>query len=298
MKKFLQTTVLVALSLISLNASAKSKLTISTTMPTAIKVVIDGQKFYSQDNYLSIKNIQPGYHNISVYYIKVGRDFNNFFGSGSNTYWKRAVSRQVTVRNNYQYDITINRFGRPFYDQDYYYSYNNNNYGWRTDGSNTNDVDDEEFDTPDNSFDISNGYNEDYNDLDFFKKKPNVIVDDNKNHSNNYSDDRNNNYNNSSVNSYKPISNEMFAQVKQTLQKTSFESSKLSIAKQVLDNNSISTNQVKEIMSLFTMQSDKLEYAKYAYDKTRDKNNYFTVINGLTMQSDKDELMEYIRDKK
>lgn len=297
MKKFLQTTVLVALIFTSINASAKSKLTISTTMPTAIKVVIDGQKFYSQDNYLSIRNIQPGYHSISVYYIKTGRDFNNFFGSGNNSYWKKAVSRQVSVRNNYQYDITINRFGRAFYDQDNYYN-SNSNYGWRTNGSNTNDADDDEFDTPDNSFDISNGFNEDYNDLDFFKKKPNVVVDDNKNHNNNnYSDDRNNNFNNSNTSNYKPMSNEMFTQVKQTLQKTSFESSKLNIAKQILDNNSISTSQVKEIMSLFTMQSDKLEYAKYAYSKTRDKNNYFTVINGLTMQSDRDELMEYIRDK-
>lgn len=297
MKKFLQTTVLVALSFIALSASAKTKVTISTTMPTAIKVIIDGQKFYSQDNYLSIRNIQPGYHNISVYYIKNGRDFNNYFGSGSNNYWKKAVSRQVVVKNNYQYDITINRFGRPFYDQDYYYGSNNNSNGWRMQGDNNNNQDDDdEFETADNSFDISYGYDEDYNDLDFFKKKPVNVVDNNKNNNNDkyYNDDRKNNYSNN----YKPMSNEMFTQVKQTLQKTSFESSKLSIAKQVLDNNSISTSQVKEIMNLFTMQSDKLEYAKYAYDKTRDKNNYFTIINGLTMQSDKDELMEYIRDKK
>jgi len=297
MKKFLQTTILVALIFTSINASAKSKLTVSTTMPTAMKVIIDGQKFYSQDNYISIRNLQPGYHNISIYYIKTGRDFNNFFNNGNGSYWKKAASRQVVVRNNYQYDITINRFGRAFYDQDYYYSNNNNNNGWRTDGSNTEaSDDDEEFDTPDNSFDFNSGYNEDYNDVDFFKKKPNNVVGDNKNYNNtnNYNDDRNNNYNNK----YKPMSNEMFAQVKQTLQKTSFESSKLSIAKQVLDNNTISISQVKEIMNILAMETDKLDFAKYAYDKTRDRNSYFTVANGLSMQSDKDELLKYIRDKK
>ncbi len=298
MKKFLQVTVLTVLIFTTINASAKSKLTVSTTMPTAIKVVIDGQKFYSQDNYLSIRNLQPGYHNIAIYYIKNGRDFNNFYSNGNNSYWKKAASRQVVVRNNYQYDITINRFGRPFYDQDYYYNNSNNNSNWRTEGDD--DEDDDDDMNSNSNFDFNSGYNEDYNDLDFFRKKPNTVVDDNKNNNNDNrnNDNKNNNYNYNNGNSYKPMSNEMFAQVKQTLQQTSFESSKLSIAKQVLDNNTISISQVKEMMGILTMETDKLDFAKYAYDKTRDKNNYFTVANSLSMQSDKDELLKYIRNKK
>lgn len=100
-------------------------------------------------------------------------------------------------------------------------------------------------------------------------------------------------------NNYLPaMSNTMFAQVQQTLDQTSFESSKLEFAKQSLDKNSVSTNQVKQLMSMLTMEMDKLDFAKYAYDKTRDKENYFTVANGLTMQLDKDDLLKYIRDKK
>jgi hypothetical protein len=51
-------------------------------------------------------------------------------------------------------------------------------------------------------------------------------------------------------------------------------------------------------MNILAMETDKLDFAKYAYDKTRDRNSYFTVANGLSMQSDKDELLKYIRDKK
>jgi Domain of unknown function (DUF4476) len=292
MKKFLHTTILVASVFLSINANAKSKLSINTTMPTAMKVIIDGQKFYSHDNSISIKNLQPGYHNIAIYYIKTGRDFNNYYNNGNNGYWKKAVSRQVQVRNNYQYDITINKFGRAFYDQDYYYSHNNN--GWRTDGNDDNNNDNEGYDDDEdmvnNNVDFGNdGYKEDYNDWDYFRK--------NNGKGNDVKEDRK--HNNNNVYSNLPaMNNAMFTQVKNSITQTSFGSSKLELAKQSLDNNSISTSQAKELMSMLTMGMDKLDFAKYAYDKTRDKENYFTVANGLSMQTDKDDLLKYIRDKK
>ena len=218
MKKFLQTTVLVILIFLSSNLSAKSKLSISTTMPTAMKVIIDGRKFYSQDNLLFINNIQPGYHNITIYYIKRGRDFNDFYNYGSNSYWKKAVSRQVVVRNNYQYDIAINRFGKAFFDQDYYFDYYRNN---------------EEENENDNSYNSSydfednNAYNEDYSDIDYFRNKGNAHTEPISRNGNNV-----NNFNSS-------MSNQMFAQVKQTIQQQSFESSKLDFAKQSLDRKFI-----------------------------------------------------------
>ena len=290
MKKFLQSTVLIALVFLSFNATAKSKLSIATTMPTAIKVIIDGQKFYSQDNRISINNLQPGYHSITIYYIKNGRDFNNYYNNGNSSFWKKAVSRQVTVRNNYQYDITINKFGRAFYDQDYYYSNNNNN-GWRTDDENSDDEGDEDYNA-NNNFDYSNGYNEDYNDWDYFKKKAGKNDNQNDNHNNNNYNDYNN------YNRLPAMSNAMFGQVKQTMQQTTFEGSKLDFAKQSLDKNSITTNQAKEIIAIFSMEMDKLDFAKYAYNKVSDKANYFTIANSLSMQMDKDDLLKYIRDKK
>lgn len=274
MKKILHTTVLLVSIFLSFNANAKSRLSISTSMPTAMKVIIDGHKFYSQDNCITINNLQPGYHTISVYYIKNGRDFNSFYSNGNNGYWKKAISRQVVVRNNYQYDIIINRFGKAFFDQDYY-TYNS----W--------DNDDDDYYNNNNNyydFDNNNGYDEDYNDWDYFRKNGN------KNNQN-INPIRNSNY-------LPAMNNNLFNQVKQTMQQQSFESSKLEFAKQSLDKNSITTSQVKELMSILTMEMDKLEFAKYAYDKASDKANYFTVANSLTMRLNRDDLLKYIREKK
>jgi hypothetical protein len=280
MKKFLQTTVLVTLVFLSLDANAKSKLSIGTSMPTTMKVIIDGRKFYSQDNILSISNLQPGYHNISVYYIKNGRDFNSYYSNGNNSYWKKAVSRQVVVRNNYQYDITINRFGKAFFDQDYY------SIGYYRGGSKEENDDDNSNSNYD--FEDNNAYDEDYNDLDYFKNKGGNNL--------NIPPIRNGIYNNNN-NSYNAMSNQMFNQVKQTISRQNFESGKLDFAKKSLDKNSISTNQAKEIINLFSMEITKLEFAKYGYDKVTDKENYFTVANTLSMQANKDDLLKYIRNR-
>jgi hypothetical protein len=281
MKKFLQTTVLVTLVFLSSNANAKSKLSIGTSMPTTMKVIIDGRKFYSQDNILNINNLQPGYHNISVYYIKNGKDFNSYYSNGNNSYWKKAVCRQVVVRNNYQYDITINRFGKAFFDQDYY------SVGYYRGGSEEESDDDNSNSNFD--FDDNNAYNEDYNDLDYFRNKGNNNQNIPPIHNGNF----NNNYN-----SYKAMSNQMFNQVKQAIQQQNFENSKLDFAKQSLDKNFITISQAKEIINLFSMEMNKLDFAKYAYDKVTDKENYFTVASTLSMQTNKDDLLKYIRNRK
>jgi hypothetical protein len=282
MKKFLQTTTILTFLFLSLNVKAKSRLTVNSTLSTAIKVIIDGRKFYSQDNSISINNLQPGYHNISIFYIKRGNDFNSFFGNGNNSFWKKAVSRQIIVKNNFQYDITINRFGKAFLDQQYF-----------TNGFFRGD-DDDHFDENDECFamnydcDNNNGYDENFNDWDYFRNNGS------NNQNQNLPPVRNNNFQNNN----RQMSNQMFNQVKQTLEQQDFESSRLDFAKQSLDNHFISTNQAKEIIKLFSMESNKLDFAKYAYDKVTDKENYFTVANNFSMQSNKDDLLQYIRTRK
>ncbi|MFY7963772.1 MAG: DUF4476 domain-containing protein [Chitinophagaceae bacterium] len=286
MKQILHTTVVLASMFLSLNVNAKTKLSINTTMPTTMKVVIDGRKFYSQDNNINIRNLQPGYHNISIYYIKNGNDFNSFYNNGNSGYWKKAISRNVVVKNNYQYDITINRFGKAFFDQDYY----SNNYYYRGDGGNVEENEDDN-DAVSYDFESNNGYDENYSDLDYFKKQGINVQNHNVPTPSNY-------YNNYNNNGNKVMSNQIFNQVKQTIQQQSFESSKLDFAKQSLDKNYITTNQAKEIANLFKMESNKLDFSKYAYDRVMDKENYFTMANNFTMQSNKDDLLKYIRNRK
>lgn len=291
MKKILHSVVLLGLILVVSNAHARIKLSVSVTTPTAIKVIIDGQKFFSQDNNMSIYNLQPGYHQVTVYYIKNRRDFTSYYNSGNNTYWKKVVSRQVTVRNNYQYDITVNRFGKAFYDQDFMYDDNNDDDNWYY-----NDDDDNNC----NYFDYNNGYNQDYNDWDFFRKKgTNPVNSTIDNHYSNHSATQNS-HNNSYNNYYgkKVMSAPMFAQIKSTIQQQTMETSKLDFAKQSIVGYYVSTQQVKDLMGLLSMEIDKLDFAKYAYDYIIDKQNYMSVTNSLSMQEDRDDLLKFIKDKK
>lgn len=89
-----------------------------------------------------------------------------------------------------------------------------------------------------------------------------------------------------------------FDQVKQSLRKEWFENNRMTSAKFILDKNNVTTAQVKDLMSLFTFENNKLELAKYAYRKTVDQKNYYQVMDALTFSSSKDELARFIRESR
>lgn len=86
-----------------------------------------------------------------------------------------------------------------------------------------------------------------------------------------------------------------FETLKESLRKEWFESNRLQSVKFIIDKNNFTTQQVKELMLLFTFENNKLEIAKYAYSKTVDKQNYYQVNEVLTFNSSKEELARYIR---
>ncbi|MFN8286006.1 MAG: DUF4476 domain-containing protein [Chitinophagales bacterium] len=91
-----------------------------------------------------------------------------------------------------------------------------------------------------------------------------------------------------------PMNGAAFSQLKQTICNGTFESTKLSIFKQALGYNYFSSQQVLELMNLFTFESYRLEVAKLAYPKTLDQNNYYLVNNGFTFSSSVDNLNDYL----
>ncbi|HRY32861.1 MAG TPA: DUF4476 domain-containing protein [Bacteroidales bacterium] len=91
-----------------------------------------------------------------------------------------------------------------------------------------------------------------------------------------------------------PISSQDFASVKQSIASKSFEDSKLTIAKQVINTNCLLSSQVKEIMLLFSFEDTRLELAKYAYGYTFDIGNYYKLNDAFTFESSIEELNEYI----
>ncbi len=88
-----------------------------------------------------------------------------------------------------------------------------------------------------------------------------------------------------------------FESVKESLRKEWFEANRLQSTKFIIDKNNFTTQQVKELMQLFTFENNKLEVAKYAYSKTVDKRNYYLVNEELTFSSSKEELARFIKSR-
>lgn len=91
-----------------------------------------------------------------------------------------------------------------------------------------------------------------------------------------------------------PMDGRTFADAKNAISNASFEDTKLSTAKTVLSSNYVSVNQVIEICHLFSFDNTKLAFAKFAYSKTVDQNNYYKVGNVFSFDSDRQALNDFI----
>ena len=72
-----------------------------------------------------------------------------------------------------------------------------------------------------------------------------------------------------------PMSTSEFAEIKTSIESKGFEETKMTMAKQIGRDRCFSSDQVKGIMGLFGFEETKLEFAKFAYDRTHDIGNYY-----------------------
>ena len=86
-----------------------------------------------------------------------------------------------------------------------------------------------------------------------------------------------------------------FEMVKDQLCREWSENNRMTSAKVITDKSYFTTPQVIEILHLFSLESNKLELAKYAFRKTVDKQNYYKVEDALLFKSSKDELARFVR---
>jgi hypothetical protein len=91
-----------------------------------------------------------------------------------------------------------------------------------------------------------------------------------------------------------PMSYADFEQAKQSIRSKSFDESKLTIAKQIINTNCLLSSQVKEIMLLFSFEDTRLDLAKFAYGHTLDIGNYYKLNDAFTFESSIEELNRYI----
>ncbi len=90
------------------------------------------------------------------------------------------------------------------------------------------------------------------------------------------------------------MNNATFNDAKRTIANASFDNTRLSTAKTILDANYVTTNQVIELCKLFSFDNSKLDFAKYAYSRTVDANNYFKVGNIFSFDASRQELNDFI----
>ena len=103
------------------------------------------------------------------------------------------------------------------------------------------------------------------------------------------------NYPGNGGNYYQPMTDRMLQSAKETIRRESFDKDKAAMAKQIISNNTLYASQVKEIMQLFAFDDAKLDFAKFAYSRTTDRNNYFIIYDMFAFRTNKENLMNYVQ---
>ncbi|MFN8259091.1 MAG: DUF4476 domain-containing protein [Bacteroidales bacterium] len=89
-----------------------------------------------------------------------------------------------------------------------------------------------------------------------------------------------------------------FQAVKAQINKESFNNTKINLAKQILKTKKcFKTTQIIEILGLFAYSDSKMDIAKFAYDYTTDKENYYKVADAFSFSNDKDALLNFLKTK-
>lgn len=237
-------------------ANHGTRLSISTVSNSELKVEIDGQRYRMNENGLSIRDLQRGYHTVHIYRegrAKKGRWWDVF---GNRNQRQTLYNSRIFLREGYHLDLLINRFGKVFSDE-------------------------RRIDYNDDWYDEDDDYWKD--------RKRDRDWNDDRDHR----DDRNDRDYRDRYD--RGMNDREFSQAKETLRREWFENNRMISAKQIFDDNRMSSQQVKEILQLFSFENNKLELAKHAYRNTVDRNNYFIVNDVFAFSSSREELARYIR---
>ena len=91
-----------------------------------------------------------------------------------------------------------------------------------------------------------------------------------------------------------PMDDDVFATAHKTLKNKPFSNDKMEFAKQIATSNCLLSEHVKLLLMTFDFESDRLEFAKFAYTHTYDPSNYFVINDVFVFSSSLTELNNYI----
>jgi Domain of unknown function (DUF4476) len=250
----------------------KGMLTIkSADQASDIKVIIDGRRFEPSDNYMRVRDVKPGYHSIKIYRE---RNFGIFTIFGQR--YDVVFNNSVLIRPQSNMMISIDRFGAAQVLEnrmDRGFDWNDND--WKGD----------------RDFDFGGGRTGgDYGFRDRARNDRDPRWGDR--------DDRNGSYgNNGSYESNfgRTLSDVEFNQLLHNINRESSENNMMKSTTQIINTNYLTSEQVKEMLQLFTFENNKLSLAELAYDRTVDKRNYFVVNDVFSYSDSKAELARFIR---
>jgi len=86
-----------------------------------------------------------------------------------------------------------------------------------------------------------------------------------------------------------------FDRVMWAINKENFETNRMRSAEQIISTNYFTTRQLRQLLGLFNFESNKLELAKFGYNKVVDQSNYYTLSDLFSFNSSRDELARCIR---
>ena len=77
----------------------------------------------------------------------------------------------------------------------------------------------------------------------------------------------------------------------------SFDEGKIIVAKQATSKKCLTVDQIKQILDEFSFSKNKLNFAKYAYKRCYNPDDYYQVNGAFDFSSDKEEMNEFINDQ-
>lgn len=91
------------------------------------------------------------------------------------------------------------------------------------------------------------------------------------------------------------VTTEEADEMKEKIESESFSDERLDRARFLAKDRCFQVSHVLIVLDAFTFQDNRLEMAKYLYNRTENKSDYDLVVSSFTFKSDRDELRDYIQ---
>jgi len=247
-------------------------------------VVIDNMPFKGVYDRFRMDELRAGNHKMKIVKLIISRRGNVI---------DRYVLYQgiVFIPKNSKVWAKVNNNGRLIIERTYQF-YDDRNNGNRNHSYNNRDYENY-LDESENDGGSRNRMNDDYYDNDSYD-----YSDQDHDNSDDYSQRGNNKdnygYDNRNRSGRSLNREQTFQLTLSAIQKQSFDTERLKIAKNAVSQGDMLSSEIAEIIKLFSFESTKLDFAKYAYQYTGDKQNYVIVQNAFQFSSSTSELQDFI----